>query len=58
MKLFLFLWYFTVFCLYMAGILHDRSEAMHKKMEENGTPYKNHFGGRYKYLTYLDMVSK
>lgn len=42
----------------MAGILHDRSEAMHKKMEENGTPYKNHFGGRYKYLTYLDMVSK
>lgn len=43
--------------LFILGVLYDTQEEYEQKLLEMGTPYIKQFGGRYKFLTYLDMVS-
>lgn len=55
---FLSLIFFAVIAgLYHLGVHYDTQEEYEQKLLEMGTPYTKQFGGRYKFLTYLDMVT-
>lgn len=52
-----FLFYFTVANVYLASLVNDHSLALKKAFEKIGLDYHISFGGRLKYLTYIDLVS-
>jgi hypothetical protein len=55
-KLASFFIYLTITILFYVGILFDTQKIMEDHFKELGIPYNMTYGGRYKYLTYLNMV--
>jgi len=49
-------WYSLVFGLFGLGCIYDTQDILEENLKKLGTPYTQHYGGRYKYLTFLDMV--
>lgn len=56
-KFFNFFAYLSITLLYYVGILYDTQQIMEERFKELGIPYNMTYGGRYKYLTYLNMVT-
>ena len=50
--------YTTTFGLFAFGCFYDTQELIEAKLAQMGTPWTHHYGGRYKYLTFLNMVIK
>ena len=53
---FRFLFYFLVATVYLVSLLKDHSAALKNKFEKIGLDYHTSFGGRLKYLTYINLV--
>ena len=48
--------YSLISCLYLAAITYNTQDLLEKKYQEMGITYKRTYGGRFKFLTFLNLV--